>query len=35
MKLHWVELENWRQHAKTRIDFDKETTVIYGPNEAG
>ena len=35
MKLHWVELENWRQHAKTRIDFDEETTVIYGPNEAG
>ncbi|MFC1712222.1 AAA family ATPase [Candidatus Poribacteria bacterium] len=35
MKLHWVELENWRQHNKTRIDFDEETTVIYGPNEAG
>jgi len=35
MKLHWVELENWRQHSKTRIDFDEETTVIYGPNEAG
>ena len=35
MKLHWVELENWRQHAKTLIDFDEETTVIYGPNEAG
>ena len=35
MKLHWVELENWRQHAKTRIDFDEDTTVIYGPNETG
>ncbi len=35
MKLHWVELENWRQHAKTRIDFNENTTVIYGPNEAG
>uniref|UniRef100_A0A7C4M109 Endonuclease GajA/Old nuclease/RecF-like AAA domain-containing protein n=1 Tax=candidate division CPR3 bacterium TaxID=2268181 RepID=A0A7C4M109_UNCC3 len=35
MKLHWVELENWRQHAKTKIEFDDRTTVIYGPNEAG
>lgn len=35
MKLHWVELENWRQHAKTKIDFDECTTVVYGPNEAG
>jgi len=35
MKLHRVELENWRQHAKTRIDFDEDTTVIYGPNETG
>ena len=35
MKLHWVELENWRQHTKTRIDFDNDTTVIYGPNETG
>jgi DNA repair exonuclease SbcCD ATPase subunit len=35
MKLHWVELENWRQHTKTRIDFGEDTTVIYGPNEAG
>lgn len=35
MKLHWVELENWRQHSKTRIDFDEKTTVIYGPNETG
>jgi DNA repair exonuclease SbcCD ATPase subunit len=35
MKLHWVELENWRQHAKTKIEFDERTTVIYGPNEAG
>lgn len=35
MKLHWVELENWRQHAKTKIEFDDCTTVIYGQNEAG
>ncbi len=35
MKLHWVELENWRQHTKTKIDFDEDTTVIYGPNETG
>jgi len=35
MRLHWVELENWRQHIKTRIDFDDNATVIYGPNETG
>jgi len=35
MKLHWVELENWRQHTKTRIGFDDGTTIIYGPNETG
>jgi len=35
MKLHWVELENWRQHIKTRIDFNDGATVIYGPNETG
>ncbi len=35
MKLHWVELENWRKHARTRIDFDETATVIYGPNETG
>lgn len=35
MKLHWIELENWRRHTKTRIDFDEDTTVIYGPNESG
>ena len=35
MKLHWVELENWRQHTKTRIDFDEDATVIHGPNETG
>ena len=35
MKLHWVELENWRKHTKTRIDFDENATVIYGPNETG
>ncbi len=35
MKLHWVELENWRKHTKTRIDFNENATVIYGPNETG
>jgi len=35
MRLHWVELENWRRHAKTRIDFNEATTAIYGPNETG
>ena len=35
MKLHRIELENWRQHTNTRIDFDEKSTVIYGPNEAG
>ena len=35
MKLHWVALENWRQHTKTMIDFDENPTVIYGPNETG
>ena len=35
MKLHWAELENWRKHTKTRIDFNEDTTLIYGPNEMG
>lgn len=35
MKLNWVELENWRQHTKTKINFDERATVLYGPNEAG
>ena len=35
MKLHWVELENWRRHTKKRVDFDDGATVIYGPNETG
>jgi len=35
MKLHWVELENWRRHARRKIEFDKDATVIYGPNETG
>jgi len=35
MKLYWVELESWRRHTKARIDFDEDTTVIYGPNETG
>jgi DNA repair exonuclease SbcCD ATPase subunit len=35
MKLHWVELENWRQHTRKRIEFDGNATVVYGPNETG
>ncbi|MBN2331043.1 MAG: SMC family ATPase [Candidatus Aenigmarchaeota archaeon] len=35
MKLHRVELENWRKHTKRRIDFDDNATIIYGPNETG
>jgi chromosome segregation ATPase len=35
MKLHFVELENWKKHTKTKINFDEGTTVIYGPNETG
>lgn len=35
MKLQRIELENWRRHARKRIDFDENATVIYGPNETG
>lgn len=35
MRLHLIEIENWRQHAKAMIEFDEATTVIYGPNETG
>lgn len=35
MKLHWVEIEHWRQHPSKRIDFDECATIIYGPNETG
>lgn len=35
MKVNSIELENWRLHSKTRIDFDETATVIYGPNEMG
>ncbi|MCH8286038.1 AAA family ATPase [candidate division KSB1 bacterium] len=35
MKLHKLELENWRQHTKTIIEFEEQTTLIYGPNETG
>jgi len=35
MKLHWIEVENWRQHSSKRIDFNDRATVIYGPNESG
>ena len=34
MRLHCVELENWRQHNKTRIDFHHDATVVYGSNLA-
>lgn len=35
MRLYWVELDNWRQHSKTRIDFHQDATVVYGSNETG
>jgi hypothetical protein len=35
MRLHSIEIENWRQHARLMIEFDEATTVIYGPNETG
>jgi len=35
MKVNSIELENWRLHNKTKIDFDNTATVIYGPNETG
>ncbi len=35
MKLHNIEIENWRTHTQKSLDFDKKTTVIYGPNESG
>ena len=35
MRLYRIELENWRQHTKTKIDFDENSTVIYGDNELG
>ena len=35
MRLHTIELKNWRKHAIKRIEFDDKTTVIYGSNETG
>ncbi len=35
MKIHSIELQNWRKFKRKRIEFDKRTTVIYGPNETG
>lgn len=35
MRLHSVELENWRKHDYKRIDFDDKATIIHGPNESG
>jgi DNA repair exonuclease SbcCD ATPase subunit len=35
MRLHSIEIENWRAHTKKRIAFNEKTTVIYGPNESG
>ena len=35
MKLHKIEVQNWRNHTQKQIDFDEKTTVIYGPNETG
>ena len=35
MRLHSIEIENWRQHARLMTKFDEAATVIYGPNETG
>lgn len=35
MRLYSIEIENWRQHARLMVEFDKAATVIYGPNETG
>jgi DNA repair exonuclease SbcCD ATPase subunit len=35
MRLHFVELENWRKHEKKSIIFDEKATIIHGPNESG
>jgi DNA repair exonuclease SbcCD ATPase subunit len=35
MKLESIELENWKQHTTKKIVFDKQATVIHGPNESG
>ena len=35
MKLHSIELENWRKHERKEINFDETATVIFGPNETG
>ena len=35
MRLHSIEVENWRKLRKKEIEFDDRATVIYGPNETG
>ena len=35
MRLHSIEVENWRNHTRKRVDFDEKSTIIYGPNESG
>ena len=35
MRLHSLRLQNFRQHADTRISFDKGLTGIIGPNGSG
>jgi len=35
MRLHSIEIENWRKHARLKIEFDEAATIIYGPNETG
>jgi DNA repair exonuclease SbcCD ATPase subunit len=35
MRLHSIEIDNWRQHARLMIEFGEAATIIYGPNETG
>jgi len=35
MRLHSIEVKNWRKHAEKKIELGEKTTVIYGPNETG
>lgn len=35
MRLHSVEVHNWRQLNHKKIVFDEKSNLIYGPNEAG
>ncbi len=35
MRLHSVEVQNWRQHNSLKIEFHEAATIIFGPNETG